>query len=108
MPQVEQDPSVCDQHMNDDGDLFAYCAFLIAYIYVQRQSATMNVAPYPTEKLRFGLISHVLGTTTFSKRECKRMGKRMYASYHSHTACRKRKPLKLGVHTRDCTCLRPD
>ena len=44
MPQVEQDPSVCDQQMNDDGDLFAYCAFLIAYIYVQRQSATFNVA----------------------------------------------------------------
>ena len=44
MPQFEQDPSVCDQQMNDDGDLFAYCAFLIAYIYVQRQSATIHVA----------------------------------------------------------------
>ena len=28
--------------------------------------------------LRFGLISDVLGTTTFSKRECNRMGKGMY------------------------------
>ena len=30
MPLVEQDPSVFDHHMDDDGDLFAYCAFLIA------------------------------------------------------------------------------
>ena len=29
-------------------------------------------------KLYFGLIVHVLGTTTFSKGECKRMGKRIY------------------------------
>ena len=27
VPQVEQVPSVCDQQMNDDGDLFGYCAF---------------------------------------------------------------------------------
>ena len=53
MPQVEQEPSVCGKQMNDDGDLFAYCAFLIAYMYVQRQSATINVAPYPTEKVAF-------------------------------------------------------
>ena len=30
VPQVEQEPSVCDQQMNDDGDLFSYCGFLIA------------------------------------------------------------------------------
>ena len=53
MPQVEQGPPVCDQQMNDDGDLFAYCAFLIAYIYAQRQSATIHVAPYQTENVAF-------------------------------------------------------
>ena len=51
MPQVEQEPSVCDQQMNDDGDSFAYCALLIAY--VQLQSATINVAQYPTETVSF-------------------------------------------------------
>ena len=27
VPQVEQDPLLCDQQMNDNGDLFAYCPF---------------------------------------------------------------------------------
>ena len=75
MPQVEQEPSVCGKQMNDDGDLLSYCGFLIASIYVQRQSATIQVAHIQLRKLHFGLIRHGLSTTKFSKRECKRMGK---------------------------------
>ena len=37
---------------------------------------TCTTAPYPAEK-HFGLISHALVTTTFRKREFKRMGKRI-------------------------------
>ena len=48
-------------------------------------------------KLHIGLISHVLGTTTFRKRECKRMGN-VYEMYsHTASACRSRM-----THLRNC------
>ena len=68
VPQVEQYPSVCDQHMNDDGDFFAYSALLIKLMLLNIQQ----------RKLHFGLISPIFCTKAFSKIECKRMGKRMY------------------------------
>ena len=42
-------------------------------------------------KLHFGLIIHVLGTTTFMKRECKR--NQIIRIPHTASACRSRKPL---------------
>ena len=96
MPQVEQNPLVCDQQMNDDGDLFAYCPFELHTFMCNGNQQQFMLLNIQHRKLHVGLISHVPGTATFSKRECKRTGKRYgiisfaYRITHPHAAAASR------------------